>query len=218
MRRPRERGSALLPVMLLMFLFSAIAFGTSIVVRTETMVSARFRRATEALYAAEAGLAAAISELREQPSWTPVLDGTVTSLFSVGSFQGSARVPGGGSVMLCCGAGSVADRVANESRLSAVPARRVLEWQPFLWSPLDTLAGDATPSGFLIVVFVADDEEDDGDVDPRRDVNGIVTVRAEAVESGDVHRTVEALVRRRDPSPEAGPRPNVAILRWREIR
>ena len=217
-RRSRERGSALLPVMLVMFLFSAIAFGASIVVRTETIVSARFRRASEALYAADAGLAAALSELREHPSWTPILDGTAASMFSIGPFQGSASVPGGGTITLCCSAGSVADHVANESRLSAVPARRLLEWQPFLWSPLDALAGNPTPSGFMIVVFVADDDEDDGDVDPRRDVNGIVTVRAEAVEPGGVRRAVEALVRRRDPSPEAGPRPSVAILRWREIR
>jgi hypothetical protein len=213
-----QRGGALLPVMLIMFLFSAIAFGASIVVRTEVTVSARHRRATEALYAADAGLAIALGELREIPAWTPVLNGTVTSAFSRGGFQGTAAVPGGGTVTLCCGAGSAADRAVNEGRLSTVPARRALEWQPFLWSPMDSLVDNSTPSGFFIVVFVADDEDDADDADPRKDVNGIVMVRAEALEGGGVHRTVEALVARRDPSAEAGPRPAVGILRWREIR
>ena len=208
----------MLPVMLIMFLFSAIAFGASIVVRTEITVSARYRRATEALYAADAGLAVTLAELRQLPGWTPVLNGTVPSAFSRGAFEGSGRIPGAGTVALCCGPGSAAARVVNESRLSVVPARRILEWQPFLWSPLDQITGDSTPTGFFIVVFVADDEDDGNDADPRKDTNGVVMVRAEALEPDGAHRTVEALVARRDPGPTVGPQPAIGILRWREIR
>ena len=53
--RPQgQAGSALLPVMLLMFLFSAIAIGMVVVVRVETTVAARFVQATQALHAADA--------------------------------------------------------------------------------------------------------------------------------------------------------------------
>jgi len=213
-----QQGGALLPVLLIMLLFSAIAVGASIVVRTEVSVSARYRRASEALYAADAGLSVALSNLRDLPSWTPALDGTASSPLSQGLFQGSRAVPGGGAVLLCCGPGSVSDRIASDSRLSPVPARRALVWQPYLWSSLDAITGGAQPSGLFVAVFVADDEQDDGDGDPRRDVNGVVTVRAEAVEPNGVHRTVEALIRRRDPGPAAGPRPAIGMLRWREIR
>jgi hypothetical protein len=210
-----QHGGALLPVMLIMFLFSAIALGTSMVVRTETIVSARFRRAAEALYAADAGIAVALTELRPLPVWTPVLNGGIASAFSQGAFQGTLTVPGGGTILLCCGPGSVSDRVLMESRLSAIPARRAVEWQPFLWSPLDPIVRTAMPSRFVLVVFVADD--DDGDGDRRSDANGVVILRSQAVEADGTQRAVEALVARREPDSESGS-PAVAVLRWQEIR
>jgi hypothetical protein len=228
-RREPEGGSALLPVMLMMFLFSAIALGASVVIRVEISVADRFRQSAEALYAADAGLAGVLAELRTLPGWTPVLDGSRRSGLSQGIFSGSKAVPGGGVVLICCGPQSAADRLASDTRLSPLPARRSVQWRPFLWTTLDALAPSEPPSRFFIVVWVADDEAD-GDGDGSTDENGIVIVRSEALEPNGLRRIVEAYVARPPENaseqeraaeePEAGTavRPAVDILRWREVR
>jgi hypothetical protein len=221
-----ERGSALLTVLLIMFLFTAIAFGASVVVRTETAVAGRFEEDAQGLYAADAALALAIGELRTIATWTPVLSGLRTSVLSQGGFAGVRNVAGG-VVSLCCGAGSAADRWAAESRLSPLPARRNVPWRPFLWAPLQAIAPQTPPSRFFILVAIQDDEED-GDGDTGADRNEMVVVRAEAVGPGGLRRGVEALVARQAvPPPGAGqpqpfapppPAPAVRIVRWRELR
>ena len=92
--RPQgQAGSALLPVMLLMFLFSAIAIGMAVVVRIEISVAMRFVQATQALHAADAAVALALSELRAMGDWTPVLTGAVQSVRSDGIFAGRKISP-----------------------------------------------------------------------------------------------------------------------------
>ena len=212
-----ESGSALLPVMLLMFLFSAIAIGMVVVVRMETFVAVRFVQATQALHAADAGVALALSELRTMGDWTPVLAGAVQSARSDGVFGGRRDLPGGGLIALCCGSSSVAGRLTAESAVSGATARQGLPWRPFLWSPLPALL-PAWPSGSLyLVVFVQDDEDED-DGDGAADVNGRVVVRAEAIQPDGLRRVVEALVEREPPDPLRGLAPAVRLLRWREVR
>ena len=63
-----SHGSALLPVTLVLFLFSAIAVGAALVVRVELTVADRFRESAEALYAAEAALEVAVAELKACPN------------------------------------------------------------------------------------------------------------------------------------------------------
>ena len=228
--RPAERsarGSALLSVTLLMCLFSAIAIAAAVVIRVEVIVAQRFRHSAEAFHAAEAALQVAVSELRALPSWTSVVNGDQTSQFTQGVFLGGKNLPGGGVVNVCCGTGSAFDRLAASSRASPVPARRVLVWRPFLWTTFDALVPRDPPSRLYVIVFAADDEEDVGD----GDTNGIVLLRAEAIDPGGLHRTMEALVARPVPEPAAGDgsdvtsaeepaaRPSVvAILTWREVR
>ena len=72
-----ESGSVLLIVLMLTFLFSALAIGTVTAVGIESTISARSRDAAEALFVAEAGLALAVAELRPLEDWTPVLQGLV---------------------------------------------------------------------------------------------------------------------------------------------
>ena len=212
-----ERGSALLPVMLLMFLFSAIAIGMVVVVRIETLVATRFVQATQALYAAEAAVAVAVSELRTLGDWTPVLAGTAQSALSDGAFGGRKALPGGGSILVCCGPASVSGRLAREVPLAGAVARRALQWRPYLWSPLPTLLPGAPPIPLYVVVFIEDDE-DEGDGNPSADVNRRVVVRAEAVQPDGLRRAVEALIERDPGDPLRGLAPAVRLLRWREVR
>jgi hypothetical protein len=211
-----EVGTALLPVMLLMFLFSAIAIAMVVVVRVETTVAARFAEAVPALYAADAALAVAVSELRELVDWSPVLAGAAQSAAADGLFTGPKAVPGGGSVDVCCGRASAAERLTRETALSAAIARRALPWRPFLWTPLARLLPRSPLTRLYVIVFVQDDEED-GDGDPGADANGRVVVRAEAIQPGGLRRSVEALIAR-EGEPLRGLAPAIRLLRWREVR
>jgi hypothetical protein len=222
------RGSALLPVTLVLFLFSAIAIGAALVVRVELMVAERFRQSAEALYAAEAALQVAIAELEALPDWTPVVDGGHRSRFADGSFTGSKRVPGGGSVTVCCGAGSAFERLTSESQASPVPARRALAWQPFLWATFDALVPRDPATRLYVLVFIADSADEEAATDEA------VLVRAEAIDPGGLRRTIESLVARRPAqNPELvttaanGPlqsdempasAPVFRVLTWREVR
>jgi hypothetical protein len=212
-----QAGSALLPVMLLMFLFSAIAIGMVVVVRIEISVAVRFVQATQALYAADAAVALALSELKTMSDWTPVLAGAVQSTRSDGVFAGRKFLPGGGSIGICCGSSSVSGRLEEESELSGAVARRTLQWRPYLWSPLAALLPGSSPGSLYVVVFVEDDEDEE-DGNGSADVNGRVVVRAEAVQPDGLRRVVEALIEREPGDPLRGLAPAVRLLRWREVR
>ena len=208
-------GTALLTVMLLTFLLSAIALGIASVIRVERVLSTRFGASAEALYAAEAGLAVTLAEIRSMADWTPVLQGAVTSAASQGMFAGAKRVPAGGTVLLCCAPQSISGRLAAESALSPIPAWRAQQWRPFLWSTLDALVPRSPPSPIFIVSFVRDDEGD-GDGNGEIDANGILWVRAEAHQPDGARRAVEAVIERRlGGSP---PQAAVMVVRWREVR
>ena len=109
--RLEEAGSALLIVLTLTFLFSALMIGTTTVVGVETTVSSRYRDGVEALYIADAGLAVVLADLRGLPDWSPLPGGGLPSSASQGPFAGSASVAGG-TVFLCCGGRSVFERLA----------------------------------------------------------------------------------------------------------
>ena len=211
-----ETGSALLIVLTLTFLFSAIMIGTTTVVTIETTVTSRYKDGIEALFVADAGLAVVLAELRGLPDWTPVLGGGLSSGASQGMFTGSASVAGG-TVFLCCGARSVFARLANELASSAVPARRTLAWHPYLWSSWNALVGQPGAGQFFLIALIQDDEED-GDRDDRTDLNGVVVVRSEAVRPDGLRRSVEALVAREAGDPEHGIPASVRVLRWGEVR
>jgi hypothetical protein len=212
-----QSGSSLIVVLLLMFLLSAIALGMTVVVRVEATVASRFVQATQALFTADAAVQMTLAELRLIADWSPVLAGAMASPRSDGAFAGVKPLPTGGSILLCCGSSSVADRLARENVLSGAFARRTLAWRPFLWSPVAALLPAAPPSRLYVVVFVQDDE-DDGDGDPITDLNGRVVVRGEAVEPDGLRRSVEALIARETGDPLRGLAPAVRLLRWREVR
>jgi len=218
-RWPRndQRGSALLPVMLLMFLFSAIAIGMVVVVRVETSVATRFVQATQALYAAEAAVAVVVSELRTLTDWTPVLAGTAPSALSDGAFAGRKALPNGGSIVLCCGPDSISGRLDREVPLAGAVARRSLQWRPYLWSPLAALLPGGPPTSLYLVIFMQDDEGDP-DGSGWTDLNRRVVVRAEAVQPDGLRRAVEVLIEREPGDPLRGLAPAVRLLRWREVR
>jgi hypothetical protein len=219
------RGFAILPVLLVMLLVSAIAITAAAVVHVEVLIAGQHRRAAEALAAAEAGVELAVADLRPVADWSAFVSGAARSARSAGAFGGMRRVAGG-EILLCCGRGSLAERLESDMALSPLPARRALRWRPYLWTSLQAVAARVPPSPVFLVVWTANDEADaaGGDL---VDTNDAILVRAEAVEPGGPRRIVEALVGRHPPAaglyagsaaPEAERRRRVAVLRWREVR
>lgn len=211
-RRSGQGGSALLPVMLLMLLFSAIAIGAAAVVRVEVLVADRFRRSAEARYAAEAALGAALAELRRSPDWAPVTAGIQTSVLSQGAFAGYQSVPAGGAVHLCCEPDSVFGRLEQETRAGS-PFRQALVWRPFLWTSFRALTGSTASDRLYLVVFTAaTGREVAGASGDGVGEDDSLVIRAEAVDPAGLRRVVESLVGRRRGEGV------VRTLTWREVR
>ena len=219
------RGSAVLLVLLLLTLFSAIALGAAAVVRVELLLAARHQLSVEARYAAEAALEVATAELRSVTDWSAVVAGARTSSRSAGAFGTATGLPGGGSLLLCCGPTSAAGRLDAETAAASVPARRAAVWRPFLWTPLHAVAPRSVPSRLYVVVWVANDEADAAG-GAGADTNDTLMLHAEGLSVGSTRRAIEARVARPPPPGGEEEDPGAADLRrrrvttvtWREVR
>ena len=76
-----DRGVALIVVLLVMILLSALGLSLTMVTSSEERVSDAYSNGSEAFYAADAALELAVQELARVPDWSHVLDGTVPSAF-----------------------------------------------------------------------------------------------------------------------------------------
>src|SRR5512137_1999977 len=93
----RTAGSAVVLVLVGMLLLSAVGLATALLATADTQAAANQRDAAVALYAAEAGLELAASELAGVSDWDGVLSGGATSVFADGPPSGSRALPDGGT-------------------------------------------------------------------------------------------------------------------------
>jgi hypothetical protein len=210
-RRPPsgEAGIALLHVVLLMTMVTVLTAGGAVLARIEVFISRHHRIEREAAYAAQAMLAVTFSDLDRVADWNDALSGSRCATFSDGVLETPRQIPGGGMVRVCCGAGTLTERVRAETGLA---------WRPFGWQSLAGLLGLPDAAKYYLVAWIVDDH-DDGDGNPAADANGRILVRAEAVTPLGVRKTVEAAVERAPPDPVSGVySPGLHILMWREIR
>ena len=225
---------ALIVVLLAMSVMSALGLALMLTTMAERRIADNFERATEAFYAADAGIERAMQDLIPLPSWDGVLSGAMTSTFIDGAPGGIRPGPGRSPFDLSeatsavqCGkpACSNADLVAITEERPWGSNNPV--WQPYLYGPLDQLLpGQRINSQMYVVVWVADDpSENDGD--PRRDGGlpvgcdsaldpecqgrnlgrGVLLLKAKAFGPDGTQRRIEVTVKRTDL-----PR----IVSWRE--
>jgi hypothetical protein len=212
-----ERGTALLLALTLVLLVVAIGGAVSIATRTETLIAANFRQSRQALYAAEGAIALAVRDLGGIPDWSAVLSGAAASSFTDGAAIGTRRLPGGGTIVLCCGPGSGTDDVQQRANGGRSWGADTPQWQIFAWGPVSGwLAQGRIESVVYVVVWVADDTAD-GDGNPAADTNGFIELHAHALSAGGGRRVVEVLVQR--PAAGGGPQPpGLRIITWGEVR
>lgn len=218
----RQRGIALILVLLAVLLMGAMALGLAMTSSVELSVAAAYRDTQAVLYAADASLEYVLQDLGREGDWDLVLRGQARAALVDGPPAGS-RNAAGRTINLTeilnrarCGksACSAADLVAvTESRPWGLnnPV-----WQLYAYAPASAIvpANGATWNAY-VVVMVADDPTET-DQDPAVDGGGTqnpgagkLLVRASAFGASGSVRTIQATVER------AGA--GVRILTWREI-
>jgi hypothetical protein len=204
-----ERGIALLQVVLLMTLVTTAAAGAALLARVEVLLAYSHQSERDAAYAAQAILAATLQELDRAPDWDAVLAGAALASFADGPAAGSKRIPGGGTIEVCCGAASMTLRARSEDGIA---------WQPFGWCSLSGLLDLADAPRYYLAAWVVDDYEDsDGNI--ATDANDRLMVRAEAATPLGVRRALEVLIERAALDAATGTRaPGMRILSWLEVR
>ena len=242
MRIHQEEGSAV--ILALMAAGLLLAAGTAIVLTTsvETSIASAFRGGYEALYAADAALELAVSDLQNVADWNPVLNGSARSTFVDGNPSGT-RVLGDGSPIdlgqIVNLANCQKSAGCSVSDMSAVTGERPWgannpRWQLYAYGQVANVVGPGTADPSVYVVVMAGDDPSENDGDPTIDGAsvggvpnpgvGVLVLRAEAFGRHSAHRVLEmTLVRTFSRSSNDPPVPipgagALRVLSWRQFR
>lgn len=194
-RLGNEDGTALIIALMAMMLLTALAAAVVMVSSTETKIASNYSNGQEAIYAADAAVERVVQDLLMVPRWNDILTGTSQSAFKDGECASSKDLPGGGTLLLCGASSASAQLQADTDQLNSWGANNP-QWRLFAWGPLsDMLPNDEIDSPMYLAVWVADDPaETDGN--PQADVNGTLTLHAEAYGPRGTRKIVEVTVAR----------------------
>jgi Tfp pilus assembly protein PilX len=196
-RLAAEEGTALIIALMATMLLTALGAAMIMVTTTETKISNNFSDAQEALYAADAAVERVVQDLLMVPRWNDILTGTVQSAFIDGSMTEQKQLTGGGTATLCCGTNSATGQLQAETNGLNMWGANNPQWRLFAWGPLTRILPEsaAVDSPMYVVAWIADDPaEDDGN--PQADVNGTLTIHAEAYGFGGARKVIEVTVAR----------------------
>ena len=176
MQPPRDRGMALVIVILTMLLVMAVGAALILTTSSEVSIAANFLESRQALYAADAAAEWALVDLAAVvDDWPTLLNTAVTSSFVDGAPSGWRALPDGSLFDL----GSM--------------VQQNLPWKPYAYGRLEDLLPPPSEAsvrgewpGFYMLVSVSADA-----VVPER-----LNVRVEAVGPRGAHKTIEMSVLR----------------------
>jgi hypothetical protein len=210
----QDRGSALIVTLMATLLLTALGAALVLTTASETLISGNFRSAAEGLYAADASIERALSDLLTVADWDLVLSGSVRSGFVDGPPDGTRTLPDGSTLDLSAvvnRANCSKPTTCSDANMDARTAERPWgannpRWRPYAYGPLAALpASDPIRSLFYVIVMVADDPSENDD-DPLHDGavagnpgRGLLSLRAEAFGPRGAHKVVEATVARIEP-------------------
>jgi hypothetical protein len=210
-----ENGIVLVIAVMAMSLLTALGAALILTTTAETIIAGNFRHGREALYAADAAIERAVSDLSAVEDWNRLLDPSqplVQSAFIDGPPSGIRNLPDGSTLDL-----GQALNMANcekvtacaQSDLTAITLRRPWGannpvWQLYAYGPLSSmLPSSGVTAPVYVTVMVADDpSENDGDpthdgTDPGNPGSGVIVLRADAFGVRGAHAAVEATIERR---------------------
>lgn len=200
-RLSNQEGSALIIALMAMMLLTALGAAVVMVSTTETRIAGNYRDSQEALYAADAAVERVVQDLLLVPRWNDILNGSTHSSFAIGSSTGPIILPTGGSVTLCCGTNTATGQLQADTDALNLWGANNPRWQLFAWGPLsEMLPNFQIDSPMYVAVWVADDPADGTggviDGDPLSDVNGTLTLHAEALGPSGTRKVLEVTVAR----------------------
>lgn len=200
-RLSNQDGSALIIALLAMMLLTALGAAVVMVSSTETRISGNYRDSQEALYAADAAVERVVQDLLLVPRWNDILNGTTQSSFADGSSTSPITLPSGGTMTLCCGPNTATGQLQADTNTLNLWGANNPQWKLFAWGPLSNmLPNNQIDSSMYVAVWVADDPADGTggviDGDPTSDVNGTLTLHAEALGPSGTRKVIEVTVAR----------------------
>jgi Tfp pilus assembly protein PilX len=195
-----QDGVALVIALMAMMLLTALGAAVIMVSNTETHIADNYRNSQEALYAADAAAERVVQDLLMIPRWNDILNGTAKSAFVDGGMTDPKTLPTGGRVTLCCGTNTATGQLQLETTAANLWGANNPAWQLFAWGPVSDILPGAVRSSMYVAVWIADDPADgEGSVidgNPLADVNGTLTVHAEAYGPSGTRKVVEITVAR----------------------
>lgn len=202
-RLTNQDGTALIIALMSMMLLTALGAAVVMVSRTETAIANNYKNSQEALYAADAAVERVVQDLLMVPRWNDILSGATTSSFIDGDMRAEKTLPGGGRILLD-GPGSATAELQATTDSANLWGGNNPQWKLFAWGPLSELLDTATiDSAMYVAVWVADDPADASpstpevaDGNPLSDLNGTLTLRAEAIGPGGTRKIIEVTVAR----------------------
>jgi hypothetical protein len=190
-----ETGTALIIALMSMMLMTALGAAVIMVTNTETQIAGNYSNSQEAIYAADAAAERVVQDLLMIPRWNDILTGAAQSAFVDGAISGQKTLPGGGRITLCCGTGTATGQLQAETDTADNWGANNPQWRLFAWGPLGDLLPGVVRSPMYVAVWIADDPaETDGS--PAADVNGTLTLHAEAYGPQGTRKVVEVTVAR----------------------
>ncbi len=202
-----EAGTALIIALLTMMLLTALGATVIMVSNTENKIAGNYQNSQEALYAADAAAERVVQDLLMIPRWNDILGGSAKSAFVDGAATGLKTMPNGGQVTLCdrvegygCATSTATGQLQTETDTANLWGANNPRWVLFAWGPLGDILPNTIRSPMYVAVWIADDPADavNGVIDgnPRADVNGTLTVHAEAYGPSGTRKVVEVTVAR----------------------
>jgi hypothetical protein len=211
-----ESGIALILAIGLAAILGVLGAAVALTAQMETLVSGRFEQGRELAYAADGALALALADLGST-DWTPALGGALSS-FTDGDPATARRIPGIGTVTLCCGGGSLTANVQQAATAGRTWGINTPRWTLYAWGLVGSwLPDERSRPPFYVAVWIADDPSD-ADGNPAADSNQVIELYTVALGPGGGRRSVRCLAAR--PLDEAGaPLPRgIRLLSWHETR
>jgi hypothetical protein len=187
-----QNGTALIIALMATMLLSALGAAVIMVSRTETAIANNYRNSQEALYAADAAIDRVVQDLLMVPRWNDILAGTTQSGFIDGTAAAAKTLPGGGTITLT----SATTELQTNTDTANLWGANNPQWKLFAWGPLSEIANQVViDSPMYVAVWVADDPAETDD-NPLADVNGTLTLHAEAIGPGGTRKVIEVTVAR----------------------
>ena len=189
-----DQGSALVIALLATVLLTTMGVGLVMVSNTEGAIASNYRAGSEMLYGADAAVERVVQDLLLVPRWNDILSGSLKSGFVDGSMTPTA--PFGGLLDL----NALTTDIQAQSDATAPWGANNPLWRLFAYGPLSSMGGlSSIQSNSYVAVWIADDPSEI-DNNNQADVNGVITVLAQAYGPNGTIRAVEVTVTKTDSS------------------